>query len=221
MILSSQTVSILKSISGINSNLVIKTGSNISTISASKDIIASYTCEEEFDKQIAIFNLNEFLGVLGAFDKPELELSDKSVTVFQGKQKVQYNYADVDLLIKPPEKGVKFPSTDVTIELKDSVLSKLQKMSNILGSEDMAIIGDGSSIMIKIFDKKNPSTNIFEIELDDETIETFQFDFKMEKLKLYAGTYKIELSSKKISKFTHSTIDLMYYIAVESSSFFN
>lgn len=220
MQLTQTTIDILKNFSSINTNLVIRAGSKIETMSASKDIMVSYDCEESFAQQMSIFNMNEFLGVLNAFNKPELDLDVKYVTIKQGKQKVKYNYADEAFLITPPKKGLNFPAADISFELGDVTLSKLQKMASILSAEDMSVIGDGKTISIKIFDKKNPSTNTFDFDVETDTSEIFQVNFKIDKLKLYPGTYTLDISSKRISRFTHSTLPLIYFIAVESDSTF-
>lgn len=221
MQLSKTTVDILKNFSSINSNLVVKIGKSLETISPAKDIIASFTSEDDFGAQVAIFNLNEFLGVLGAFENPELDLDGKSMLIKQGKQRVKYNYADESLLIVPPEKGIKFPGADIAFNLTDAALSKLQKMSAILSAEDLAVIGNGKKITLKVFDKKNPSCNEFELDTEVATTEKFQVNFKIEKLKLMPGTYGVEISKKMISRFTHDLLPLIYYVAVEQDSAFN
>jgi hypothetical protein len=221
MQLSKDLVEVLKNYSTINSNLVIKEGSKVETISSAKDIIVSFEAADKFDSQVAIFNLNEFLGVLSAFDKPELELDTKSMVISQGKQKVKYVYAEESLLITPPEKGIKFPVSDISFTLSEANLAKLQKMSAILAAEDFAVIGNGKQITLKIFDKKNASScNEFELDTDVVTTEEFQVNFKIEKLKLLPGTYAVDISSKKISRFTHDTLKLVYFVAVEADSVF-
>lgn len=221
MQLKKQTVGVLKSFASINSNLVIKVGKKIETVSPAKDIIAEYTGEDEFTSKVAIFNMNEFLGALSAFDNPELTLDTKSMTIKQGKQKVEYTYADESLLIVPPEKGIKFPVSDISFELTEDTLSKLQKMSAILSAEDLAVIGDGKTVTLKVFDKKNTSCNEFEIDTGVDTADTFQVNFKIEKLKVLPGAYTVDISSKKISRFTHTSMPLVYYVAVEADSSFN
>jgi hypothetical protein len=211
----------MKSFATINTNLVIKVGSKIETISPAKDIIAEFESDDKFDSKVSIFNMNEFLGVLSAFEKPDLTLDTKSMTIKQGKQKVEYTYADDTLLIAPPDKGIKFPISDISFKLSDIVLAKLQKMASILSAEDLAVIGDGKTITLKVFDKKNTSCNEFEINTDVETTETFQVNFKIEKLKLLSGSYTVDISNKKISRFTNDDISLIYYIAVEADSSFN
>lgn len=221
MQLHKQTVGVMKSFAKINSNLVIKVGKKIETVSPAKDIIAEYTSDDDFTSKVAIFNMNEFLGVLSAFETPELTLDTKSMTIKQGKQKVEYTYADETLLIVPPEKGIKFPVADISFDLSEDTLAKLQNMSAILSAEDLAVIGDGKTVTLKVFDKKNTSCNEFEIDTEVETTESFQVNFKVEKLKVLPGSYTVDISSKKISRFTHKSMLLVYYVAVEADSSFN
>ena len=44
--------------------------------------------------------------------------------------------------------------------------------------------------------------------------------FKIENLKLFTGDYDVEITSKGISKFTHTSTNLQYFIATESDSTF-
>ena len=76
MKLSEQTVSILKNYSAINQNLMIKEGSEISTMSAMKNIVSKATVEENFPVEFAIYDLNEFLSAMSLIDKPELDFKD-------------------------------------------------------------------------------------------------------------------------------------------------
>ena len=68
MKLSNHTTSVLKNFATINQNLVIKEGNEMSTMSAMKNIVARATVEETFPKEIAIYDLNEFLGALSLFE---------------------------------------------------------------------------------------------------------------------------------------------------------
>ena len=62
MKLSNHTTSVLKNFATINQNLVIKEGNSIATMSAMKNIVAKAEVEETFPQEIAIYDLNEFLG---------------------------------------------------------------------------------------------------------------------------------------------------------------
>ena len=65
----------------------------------------------------------------------------------------------------------------------------------------------------------NSSSDSFKTEVG-ETDKTFNLVFKIENLKLFAGDYNVELTSKGISKFSHTSHNLLYFIATEADSTF-
>ena len=67
MKLSTNTIQVLKNFASINQNLVINEGNEIKTMSAMKNIVAKAEVEETFPKQVAIYDLNEFLASLSLF----------------------------------------------------------------------------------------------------------------------------------------------------------
>ena len=81
MKLSNGTINVLKNFSTINQNLVIKEGSDISTMSAMKKIVAKAKVEEDFTKEFAIYDLNEFLSALSLFGTPDLDFQDDYVVI--------------------------------------------------------------------------------------------------------------------------------------------
>ena len=64
MKLSSNTTNILKNFSQINQSILIKEGNKLKTISVMKNILAEAEVEEEFEKDFAIYDLNQFLSGL-------------------------------------------------------------------------------------------------------------------------------------------------------------
>ena len=77
MKLNTNTLNILKNFSEINTNILIKPGSELSTISTMRNIFAKATITESFESEFAIYDLNEFLSVVSSLNKPELSLEDK------------------------------------------------------------------------------------------------------------------------------------------------
>ena len=55
MKLSKTTLELLKNFATINTNLLVKSGSSLSTVSASKSILAKGTIEESFPQEFAIY----------------------------------------------------------------------------------------------------------------------------------------------------------------------
>ena len=58
MNLSENTVSVLKNYSTINQNLLIKPGKVLTTMSAMKNIVSRAEVEEDFPREMAIYDLN-------------------------------------------------------------------------------------------------------------------------------------------------------------------
>lgn len=219
MKLDKNTVTVLKNFSSVNTNLVIKPGKTFSTMSPAKDILATYTGDVEFDNTLSIYNLNEFLAVLTAFEDPSLELSDNYVTISEGNQKVTYVYADESLLITPTKK-LNFPTPEIEFNLSKEQLMKILKMSAILSVDELSFIGDGDKIIARVSDSKNPSGNSFDIDLETKNSLVFKVIIKVEKIKVLPGGYKVEISSVGISKFTSDDAELQYYVGIESTSTF-
>lgn len=221
MKLSKNTITICKNFATINSNLTIKEGSKIVTRSAGKNIIAEATVEENFPSEFGIYDLNEFLGVLSLFDSPELDFSEKSVTIKEGKNKVTYFAASPSILTPVPNMK-EFPDADVEFELSSNMLSHIQKVSSILKVTDFSVIGDGTNVFIQVGDKANSTSNTFKAEIG-ETDKTFQINFKVDNLKMLPGDYIVAVGGKKISRFSakhNQDQALVYYIAIEFDSTF-
>ena len=69
-------------------------------------------------------------------------------------------------------------------------------------------------------DKKNGTSNDFSIVVG-ETDQEFVCNFKEENLKIIPGNYAVTISSKLLSKFENTGLDVVYYVALEPDSKFN
>lgn len=216
MKISKATVEILKNFSSINQNILIKKGSTLSTRTVAKNLFATAVVDTEFQQDFGIYNLQSFLGVLSLFSDPEVELSENSMVISQGKNKVQYLFAAPEVL-DYPEKALNMPPIDAEFELTEENLKSLMKAGAVLSSTDLLISGDGATITCSTVDPKNSSANTFAVEVG-ETDKTFKAYIKLETLKLPTGSYKVGLSSKKIAKFENKDIDYNMFIANTSDS---
>ena len=214
MKLSNETKEVLKNFSTINQNLVIKQGSNISTMSAMKNIIANAKVTEEFPKEFAIYDLNEFLAALSLFAKPELDFKEDFVLFTEENKALKYWYSDPSV-VTTPQKEITMPSVEISYKLSSSTLSEVQKAAAVIGAPDM-LLENGK---LKVTDKKNSTANDYETPLDvGENDAKYKFWFKVENLKIIPGTYDVEMSSKKISRFKNTSVDVEYFIALEPES---
>ena len=220
MKLSDTTVSLLKNFSSINQSILFKEGNKLRSISVMNNILAEATVSEDFPKDFGIYDLTQFLNGISLHQSPELDFTkDEYVTIREGKARSKYFFADPSVIVSPPEKEITLPSEDVEFTLSSQILDKLKKASSVYQLPDISVIGDGETIKLVARDKKNDTSNNFDVEVG-ETTEVFTFNFKEENLKILPGTYDVVVSSKLLSRFSSQNMDLTYYIALEPDSSF-
>ena len=217
MKLSKETVSLIKNFAGINSNLLLKSGNKLATISSQKNVMADATVTETFP-DFGIYDLNEFLGAMSLFDDPELDFQEKYVSISQGSMKIKFFAADASVLVAP-QKAITFPEAEINFTMTAGMLNMINKTASVLRASDVSIVGDGTTITAVVGDKKNVTGNSFS-EPVGATDKTFKVNLKVENLKMLPGDYEVSISSKKISRFKSPSSDLVYYVAVEADSTF-
>lgn len=220
MKLSDSTLSLLKNFSSINQSILFKEGSKLRTISVMKNILAEATISEEFARDFGIYDLNQFLNGLSLHHKPELDFAnDGYVVIREGRSRSKYFFADPSVIVTPPDKEISLPSEDVCFELTTTVLEKLLKAAAVYQLPDISAVGEAGVVKLVVRDKKNDTSNAHE-EVVGETDENFNFNFKVENIKILPGTYEVVVSQKLLSRFTSKNHDLTYYIALEPDSTF-
>ena len=220
MKLNQHTIDTLKNFAGINTNILIKEGDELSTISTMRNIFAKAKVSDSFTNQFGIYDLNEFLSAVSGFSKPELTLKDKYLTISSegSRSKVKYYYSDPSVIVSP-QKEVNMPESDVTFSLTESNYKELLKMAAILKSPELALIGTkGGDIVLKVCDKKNDTSNSFDIVVGQGATADYTFYFKVENMKMLDGDYDVSVSSKSISHFKNKKLPIEYWIALEPDS---
>ena len=221
MKLSDKTLTILKNFAGINNSILVKKGNQLKTISVAKNILAEAQIDEEFSRDFAIYDLNQFLNGLGLHQDPDLDFSpDSYLTIREGKRRVKYFYADPAVIVSPPDKTISLPSEDVHFQIDSIALEKLLKAAAVYQLPDLSAIGEAGVIKLVVRDKKNDTSNEFAIVVG-ETDKEFAFNFKVENIKIIPGAYDVVVSSKLLSRFSNTNHNLKYYIALEPDSSFN
>ena len=219
MKLSNETVSVLKNFSTINQNLVIKSGSTITTMSAMKNIVAKADVKENFPQDFAIYDLNEFLSVITFFENPELEFKDNFVIVTEEgiSERARYFFSDPSV-VTTPTNPITMPECEVKLNLSSDILDRITRGASIIGAPDLAL----ESGTLKATDKKNETANDFQMDIEVESDSNdYKFWFKVENLKLIPDSYDVQISSKSISHFKNSKGDDEYFIALEPESTYN
>ena len=219
MFLSQETVAILKNFASINQSILIKPGSQLRSMSVMKNVLVEADVTETFEEEIAIYDLNQFLNCLSLIPGAELSLKNGSLIIADDQNSIEYRLSDPSVITAPPDKELKLPSEDVCVVLTEDHLETVKKAAAVLQIGDVSLVGDGERIHLTVRDKKNSGSNSYKIDVG-ETSHVFQFNLKVENLKLMSGDYDVVVSKKNLAQFTNHARPLVYYIAVEPDSTF-
>jgi hypothetical protein len=221
MKLSEHTIEVLKNFASINQNLVIKEGSTLTTMSAMKNIVAKADVEESFDKEVAIYDLNEFLASISLFTSPILDFKEGFVTIKEEnspKNSLKYFYSDPSV-VTSPSKTITMPSKEVSFTLNGENLNKLKRAAGVIQAPDLVLEKKDADVFLTVKDKKNDTANTFSVDVDTTTEgSNFKFYYKVENLKVMEGNYDVEISSKNISHLKSTNKDVEYWVALEPES---
>jgi hypothetical protein len=223
MELSESTLSVLKNFSGINQNILIREGSTIKTISEARNVLASAEVPESFSKDFGVYDLNEFISVLGLVDTPNLQFEDEYVRISDssGRSRVKYFFSAEETLTTP-QKDIKMPEADVSFVLDNDTLNKIKRAASALGHGEVSIRPSEGVINLSVVDSQNATSNTFSIDIDGNYPEgaAFNFILSISNLKILPGDYEVKISSKLISEFSNKSTPVKYWIALEKTSTF-
>jgi len=139
------------------------------------------------------------------------------LTVSQGKSSSKFWYADPSLVVSPT-KSITMPSAEVKVRITQSNYTDLLKASNIMQLNDIGLVSDGDTINLIATDKKNQTSNQFNVEVAEGNGTKFSFYFKRDNLRMIPGEYDLTVSSKNISHWVNANKNLQYWVALETDS---
>lgn len=216
--LSPETVAVLRNFSGINKSILIRPGSELTTISETKSIIGVAQVTESFEQEFAIADLPKFLASLSLFDEPELDFGDKQVTIVEGQRKLKYTFADKRVVLSIENASIEklakvVDSGEVKFDWTDTVFQGVSKALSVLKLPEFVVEGNGSEIKIKAADTSNASADIYETVVG-ETEETFKAVFRAENIRFLPKNYRVTYATKGLARFAGPGIT--YYVTTEA-----
>ena len=222
MNISENTMQILKNYSSINPNFIARKGNTITTISEAKNILSSCSVEEEFEQDVGIYDLNEFLSVLSLVEQPKLSMEEKWVMISDqtGRSKIKYFFTDPEMLTSPTEKMIQNASSmdnfDISFTLDNDTLNRIKRAATALGHTSMKVeANDTGGVVLMVFDAENPTSNTFAIDVPGQGQGQGQYVINISNLKIVSGDYDVKISNKNISNFIHKEKPIQYWIALE------
>ena len=213
MKLSDATVGVLKNFANINQNILIEEGKQIRTMSTMKNILATAPLTEEFPRDVGIYDLNEFLGVLSMAKDADIQFEDSHMTVSSGKTKIKYMYSDPSILTVPPQ-TFNAPEEDRMFRIDKDELQNILKASAVMQLPDITLVDR----MLTATDLKNTTSNNYSIELQgDFALREHRLHWKAENLKMVPDSYRVGVSeAANVSHWVNGDTGLDYWIAMEA-----
>ena len=216
MKLSKNTLEVLKNFATINTNILVREGTSVSTISTGKNIFAKAEVAEPFPKEFAVYDLNSLLSLLTVMEDTDVDFGDESLTVSKGNAKFEYYYADPNIIVSAPDKSIEV-DTFFQFDLSKDDIDMILKAAAITAAPMLSVIGDGTQVVITVGDPATPKSNSFR-QVIGETDKTFDARLAVENFKVVPSGYTVTLSEKKFMFLESSKGDLKYWLALERSS---
>jgi hypothetical protein len=215
MKLDKTTFEILKNFSQINSNLVINEGNIIRTINPGKTAFAKAVVPNTFEKEFAVYDLNELLALVSGNDA-DLIFGENAITITDPQGMATFNYSDPDVVQTPPSAEMPVPEGFYSIEISATTLAAWRKNVGILAAPLIVFTSDGTTAKVTIGNPDITSSSKYESTLGASE-NVFKAAIPTESLKMMEGDYLISFpSTGKFAYFSSKDKDLKYWIALDS-----
>ena len=215
MNISDQTLSILKNFSEINTNILLRPGKTIRTMSPQKTVMAAATIDDDIPSEAGIFDLSRFLATISLFKNPDIDFQSEKFIIAGGKSKVSYTYAAPSMIVCAPDKELPVNNVIAKLSIKWEDIQNARRAAGVLQLTEIAFIGNGTTVSMAAVDTKNSTADIFEVEVGEvENSGPFKMVIKVDNLKLLPSDYEVSLSSNGVAFFKSDKV--RYWIAIEA-----
>lgn len=210
-----KTIELLKNFAGINNGIIFKPGNKLRTISVMKNIFATGTVPDTFEREFAIYDLNEFLSTLSLFDAPDISYENDHLLIKSGRSRVKYFYSSASVVVGAPEKDLQVQEENLSFTLSKEALDELLKAASVMKLKELAISNSG----IKTFNKSSVgnqyNADVEELVVREDAPER-DYVLKIENIKLIPGSYVVKVTARFVQFTSVENEDLVYFVAVES-----
>jgi hypothetical protein len=216
MQISKETIEVLKNFATINTNLLIRKGKVLSTISTAKNIFAVADVAEEFPEEIAIYDLNSLLALLTLMENQDVSFGEKSLTISKDHGKFEYFYSSPTVIVAAPDKKIEIDN-HYEFNLSAEDVNMINKAAAITGAPTITILSKNGTVTLVVGDKKVDTANTYKKTLG-EFEETFECHMAVDNFKIIPDAYTVTISKKKAFHFKNNNKPTTYFIAMEPDS---
>lgn len=229
MILSDRTLSILKNFATINPSIVIPEGNTLAVVTVGNHIYGRAVVDDYFPTELAIYDLNKFLGAVSLLKQPAFDFDTPGVIkMSNGPTTIRYACADPSLIHKAPAKAPALPDPIfVSNELSSHVLNQVIKAASVMRLNDISLKTEDGKMLIVAHEADNPSADQYRIELDEALDIDCNIHINIDNMKMHAGAdytlyvYQLKSGAVIIGAQAREEGELMYLISSEADSQIN
>lgn len=209
---SESTINVLKNFSTINQSILLKPGSEVSTISVNNTILATAKIEETFTSTAGIYDLSRFLATLSLFQDPDVSFNEDHFKISDNRKTLKYTYA-AESLIKSPTSTIKLPDHNAIVSITWADIQSVIKASVVLQLPQIVFHSENGKLQIGAIDPDVSTADRFMIDIENfETKSDFSLRIKTEYMRFLPDDYTITLS-QIAAKF--ESPKATYWVAVE------
>jgi hypothetical protein len=210
MKLSDNTLAVLKNFATINPGCAFKAGQVVKTMLPDRTFLATAKVEETFPVDFAIFDLSRLISAIGLVSEPELEFTEKVITIKGDETVLRYAVCDPQTITAANyDKNFVIEGPIAQFELPQAKLQKLRQASQVLNAPHLTIASkDGQTLTIRVHDAKNPSSDNFIVDNKTEVLtQAFELRLEMSKLRLVPDTYLVKISEDGLMTMTGEHVE--------------
>lgn len=221
MKISGETLQLLKNFASINTNILFRPGTTVSTISNAKNIFAKVDIKEVIPNEFAVYDLNSLLAMLTLMENQDVEFGDKSLMVSSDKGKFEYFYSNPEIVTGAPTNEIEHVSA-YKFKLMAEDIQLIMKAAAITSAPTVTIACKQQNVLLSVGDRKNDTASNFKKALGT-AFDAFDVFIAVENLKVIPDAYEVSVAKTpngkaKFLHFKHESKQLQYWIACEPGS---
>lgn len=214
MKISKQTLEVLKNFSSINSNILVRPGNILSTISADVNIFSRAEVSETFDREFAIYDLNSLLALLTMMEDTDVDFGEDCITIRKDTSEFKYYYADKNIVVAAPDKTIEVDN-EYEFQLSSKTISMLLRAASVISAPMLSIVSKNGKVTLSVGDPATPRSNTYTQEIGQHDSE-FDCRIPIENFKVIPADYTVVLSKKKFMYLSNDTTK--YWLALDLNS---
>ena len=217
MKLSKRTLGIFKTLSGVNDNIVFKTGKVQRAISQDSGVFVEAELDETFPHDVPICGLAQFVRNVECQEDADLSFEDnKYVSIATEHGVMKFGYGAFALIKQVPEKTLEHSPTHYSFKITRDQMERIKKFADINSFNTIDIENDKGELYISARDRTNQDspTARFKLGAASANMPAWDESFAYDRFsKIPFADYDVKISPKMMGTFAGDRIT--YFVAAE------